>query len=147
MTSSNHSNSGGNGGDTRRARPDNRDPNGAAVQDQVKADAEVLRESVRRVEAAVPANGEAATDPNAAAIQDQVRADHDELQAQARRIEASVPASVRDTPVQRADTATEDATQARRNVDAAHENAEAARAGARRVEQSLANGSKHGDPR
>jgi hypothetical protein len=151
MTSSNHSNSGGSGGDTERVNPDNAatDTDAAAVQDQIKADAQALRESARRVEASLPEDGEAATDPNAAAIQDEVRASHDELEEQARRVEASVPAAVRDTPVQPANTGTtasEDTTQARRNVEEAHEHAEAARAGAQRVKDSLPNGS-NGDDR
>ena len=139
MTSSNDDNRGGNDGDRRRIDPAV-DVDAAAVQDQVRADAEALRASARRVEASVPANGEAATDPDAAAIQDQIRADHDELQESARRVEASVSAEVRNTPVQPAGDgprATEDTTQARRNVDAAHANAEAAREGARRVDDSL----------
>jgi hypothetical protein len=139
MTSTNRSDRGDNGGDERRTAPAV-DVEGAAVQDQVKADADALRASARRVDASLPANGEAATDPAAAAIQDQIREDHDALQEQARRVEASVSEQVRSTPVQPAGSeppASEDTTAARRNSDAAHANAEAAREGARRVDDSL----------
>lgn len=145
MTSSNETNSGGNDSDERRARPDRAavDTEAAARQDQVHADAQALRESARRVDASLPANGEAATDPRAAAMQDQIRADHDRLQESARRVDASVSPEVRDTPVQpmnHAPRASDDNSQAIRNVDAAHENAEAAREGARRVHESLPHG-------
>ena len=145
MASSNHTNSDGNGSDQRRAPPDRAavDTEAAAKQDQVHADAQALRESARRVEASLPAHGEAATDPRAAAMQDQIKADHDLLQESARRVEQSVSAEVRDTPVQPMNhpaRASDDNSQAIRNVDAAHENAEAAREGARRVNESLAHG-------
>lgn len=134
-----------NDANVRQHNPDNAatDPNAAAQQNQVKADHDALQEQARRVEASVPANGEAATDPDAAAAQDQVHADHDRMEAQTRRVEASVPADVRDTPIERANLgnqATEDNSQSIRNVDAARDNADAARDSARRVQDSAPEG-------
>ena len=86
----------------RTADPDSAttDPRNAAIQEQVRADHDSLKESSRRVEASVRDDGGAATDREAAAKQDRVRADHDRLEESARRVEASVPSDVRNTPVQ-----------------------------------------------
>lgn len=139
MTSSNNDNRNDNRNDTgvRQHNPENAatDPVAAAQQDQVKRDHDALAAQAARVDASVPANGEAATDPDAAARQDQVKADHDRMAEASRRIEASVPADVRDNPVPPSNlgvNATEDTTQSRQNVDNARANADAARDSARR---------------